>query len=319
MEKEILKLENMLVKADKNFIEKLKNVNEEEVLNFILNFKDKIEGLEIVELENGVGVPNNRILALISAKGGKYHCSSNGFHFEASENMFMVSDDDLIFLVKKNSGPENLESETLFRRARNLVDLINADYMDIIAILFENWDNRNELFKFEKKRNEKWKIHDKINDIKYTATSEYAVAFKDGKTLLIYSENAEDFPKYSLLPPAENFSYCTDYHIFTCKREHAQDGFVFKEIPDFENPEYFEFAGEFVEFSSTNTLDMFDLVNECHRIFKNEICSLDFQKDREKFSKMLKGFEEMKHYEFNSNPEYLDGFFDVYEKLENLN
>ena len=182
MEKEILKLENMLVKADKNFIEKLKNVNEEEVLNFILNFKDKIEGLEIVELENGIGVP---ILALISAKGGKYHCSSNGFHFEASENMFMVSDDDLIFLVKKNSGPENLESETLFRRARNLVDLINADYMDMIAILFENWDSRNELFKFEKKRNEKWKIHDKINDIKYTATSEYAVAFKDGKTLLI--------------------------------------------------------------------------------------------------------------------------------------
>lgn len=319
MEKEILKFKNILVKGDKIFIEKLKNVDEEEVLNFIANFEDEIEGLEIVELENGIGVPNNRILALISAKGGKYNCSSNGFHFETSGDMFLVSDDDLIFLVKKKSGPENLETETLFRRARNLVDLINAGYMDIISILFDNWDHRNELFKFEKKRNEKWKIHDKINDIKYTATSEYAVAFKDGKTLLIYSENAEDFPKYSLLPPAENFSYCTDYHIFTCKRDHAQDGFIFKEIPDFENPEYFEFAGEFIKFSSTNTLNMFDLVNECHRIFKNEICSLDFQKDREKFSKMLKGFEEMKHYEFNSNPEYLDGFFDVYEKLENLN
>ena len=319
MEKEILKLENMLVKADKNFIEKLKNVNEEEVLNFILNFKDKIEGLEIVELENGIGVPNNRILALISAKGGKYHCSSNGFCFEVSEDMFRVSDDDLVFLLKRNSGPEKLEIDTLFRRARNLVDLINAGYMDIISILFENWDQRNELFKFEKKRNEKWKVHDKVNGIKYTATSEYAVAFKEGKTLLVYSENSEDFPKYSLLPPAENFSYCTDFHILSWKKDHNQDGFVFKEIPDFENPEYFEFAGEFIKFSSTNTLDMFDLVNECHRIFKDEICKLDFQKDKEKFSEMLNGFKKMKDYEFNSNPKYQSGFFDVYEKLENLN
>ena len=220
--------------------------------------------------------------------------------------------------MKRNSGPEKLEIDTLFRRARNLVDLINAGYMDIISILFENWDHRNELFKFEKKRNEKWKVHDKVNGIKYTATSEYAVAFKEGKTLLVYSENSEDFPKYSLLPPAENFSYCTDFHILSWKKDHNQDGFVFKEIPDFENPEYFEFAGEFIKFSSTNTLDMFDLVNECHRIFKDEICKLDFQKDKERFSEMLSGFEKMKDYEFNSNPKYLNGFFDVYEKLENL-
>ena len=110
----------------------------------------------------------------------------------------------------------------------------------------------------------------------------------------------------------------TDFHILSWKKDHNQDGFVFKEIPDFENPEYFEFAGEFIKFSSTNTLDMFDLVNECHRIFKDEICKLDFQKNKEKFSEMLNGFEKMKDYEFNSNPKYLNGFFDVYEKLENL-
>lgn len=320
MEKEIFKLENILVKADKNFLKKLKNINEEgELFNFIANFEDKIEGLEIVEIGNNDGILNNRILALISAKKGKYHCSSNGFCFEVSEDMFSVSDDDLAFLVKRNSEPEKLEIDTLFRRARNLVDLINAGYMDIISILFENWDHRNELFKFEKKRNEKWKIHDKVNDIKYTVTSEYTVAYKDGKTLLVYSENSEDFPKYSLLPPAEDFSYCTDFHILLWKKDHNQNGFIFKEIPDFENPEYFEFAGEFIEFSSTNTLDMFDLVNECHRIFKDEICKLDFQKDKEKFSEMLNGFEKMKDYEFNSNPKYMSGFFDVYEKLENLN
>ena len=319
MEKEILEIENVLVKADKNFLKKLKNINEEgELLNFIANFEDKIEGLKITEVENNDGIPNNRILALISAKGGEYFCPSDGFCFKVSEDMFRISDDDLAFLVKRNSEPEKLEIDTLFRRARNLVDLINAGYMDIISILFENWDHRNELFKFEKKRNEKWKIYDKINDIKYTVTSEYAVAFKDGKTLLVYSENSEDFPKYSLLPPAENFSYCTDFHILSLKKDHNQNGFIFKEIPDFENPEYFEFAGEFIKFSSTNTLDMFDLVNECHRIFKDEICKLDFQKNKEKFSEMLNGFEKMKDYEFNSNPKYLNGFFDVYEKLENL-
>ena len=319
MEKEILEIENVLVKADKNFLKKLKNINEEgELLNFIANFEDKIEGLKITEVENNDGIPNNRILALISAKGGEYFCPSDGFCFKVSEDMFRISDDDLAFLVKRNSEPEKLEIDTLFRRARNLVDLINAGYMDIISILFENWDHRNELFKFEKKRNEKWKIYDKINDTKYTVTSEYAVAFKDGKTLLVYSENSEDFPKYSLLPPAENFSYCTDFHILSLKKDHNQNGFIFKEIPDFENPEYFEFAGEFIEFSSTNTLDMFDLVNECHRIFKDEICKLDFQKNKEKFSEMLNGFEKMKDYEFNSNPKYLNGFFNVYEKLENL-
>lgn len=126
MEKEILEIENVLVKADKNFLKKLKNINEEgELLNFIANFKDKIEGLKITEVENNDGIPNNRILALISAKGGEYFCPSDGFCFKVSEDMFRISDDDLAFLVKRNSEPEKLEIDTLFRRARNLVDLIN--------------------------------------------------------------------------------------------------------------------------------------------------------------------------------------------------
>ena len=77
MEKEILKLENMLVKADKNFIEKLKNVNEEEVLKREAKL---VEEIKKISSEKGLeffmfvitNILTNDSVAIVTGNGNDY-------------------------------------------------------------------------------------------------------------------------------------------------------------------------------------------------------------------------------------------------------